>query len=277
MVIFLYVAEINLFSINAPYSDDFNAVLGFLNSYQNLEWREKIKLIFSQHNEHRIVFNRLIALAYLEVFEKINFIYLAWIGAFGWFLVIGLLWRYSNKNEVKIYEFAPVVVLLLAFTHWELMTWAMASIQQYYQILFGLLAIYCMTNNQFWTAQIFFVIGLFTGGGGIIVAPIFCLYYFVQAKWRCLIYTSIVILSTFFIYFILLDYQHPLHHPSIVNAISSPKQLLIFFFLFLGAFSWGNHYFNILFGAILLALFLRISRSLFVKFPFFGGVAFLFF
>ena len=151
----IYVWAVLRYTVNMPYWDDYGAILNFLNNYVNSSFFEKLKLIFSQHNEHRIVFNRLIEIAQYKLFGEVNFLYLIIIGNFGWGLVILLLWNYTKKSSCSLLLFTPVIFFMLTFVHFELMTWAMASLQQYYQILFSLLAIYFMVTNKAISSYLF--------------------------------------------------------------------------------------------------------------------------
>ena len=42
-------------AVNVPFQDDFDSVFHFLTDYLAATPAEKLSLIFSQHNEHRIV------------------------------------------------------------------------------------------------------------------------------------------------------------------------------------------------------------------------------
>jgi hypothetical protein len=158
----LYGLAVYRYAVNAPFSDDFDAILGFLNTYQETDPKSFLNLILAQHNEHRIAFSKIIYAIYFTIFEKINFSPLIWIGNVGWFATIYLLWRYSKQFGIKLYQFVPVIIVLLTFAHYNSMTWSMTSIQLYFQILFALLALYAMVNQRPLSALGFFVIGLFT-------------------------------------------------------------------------------------------------------------------
>ena len=59
-VIALFATIIH-FGVNIPYQDDYNAVFDFLNRFTSTaDLQEKARLLFDNHNEHRIAFARVI-------------------------------------------------------------------------------------------------------------------------------------------------------------------------------------------------------------------------
>jgi hypothetical protein len=56
----LYLITIWRFAINLPYADVYDVVLGFLNNFSQLDPHQKLLSLLSQHNEHRLTFNRLV-------------------------------------------------------------------------------------------------------------------------------------------------------------------------------------------------------------------------
>jgi hypothetical protein len=69
------------YTVNAPVNDDYSAVLQFLNRYVSTSsWMEKLKLIFSQHGEHRIVFSRICSILSLKLEKQVNFNVLSFTG-----------------------------------------------------------------------------------------------------------------------------------------------------------------------------------------------------
>lgn len=205
----IYGITIFRYAFNQPVGDDYEAILGFLNQYTQTNWLRKIDLIFSQHNEHRIVLTRVFSLLDFYIIGKINFVHLIWLGTLGWLLSIYSLWRLSQSSGIRLSQFMPVAILLVAFSHFDTMTWAMASIQQYYQILFALICIGLMVNQRFVGSIIAYICGAFTGGGGLVLGPLMVVFYFSQRQWRSMWLTLFVGLLLYLTYFKLLDYRPP--------------------------------------------------------------------
>ncbi len=263
----IYLWTVLKYSVNMPYWDDYGAVLDFLNNFVVANVKEQIKLLFSQHNEHRIVFNKIIELMQYKLLGEVNFLYLIIIGNVGWFMTLVLLWKYSKKQNITIVAFSPVVLIMLSFVHFELMAWAMASLEQYYQILFSLLAIYFLVNNKLKVAFIFMIVSVFTGGGGVVLAPIFLLYAISSKNLKHIFLTLIVSISILLVYFVFLNYSKPGHHPSIAAVISDPILLITYMLTFIGNIG-KTKIISIVIGSILISLFALIGKKMYKKEPF---------
>lgn len=249
--------------------DDYDAVLRFLNQYLFSHPYPKIDLLFGQFGEHRIVFNRILELAYFKIFGTINFLHLVLIGNLGWILSIYLLWRYSRYTlKFNAFMFAPVAIMMLAFSHVALMTWAMASIQQYWQLLFALMAIYYLTSQQDIKANFFLFLAVFTGAGGLALIPLFVLYYIVNKRWKQLGISTINFVGILLVYFVIFDFEKSSHNPGMFEVLSNtPKVLLMYIMLFLGNFG-HTQYLAMAMGVILVVLSVYKGAYFFKKRPF---------
>lgn len=269
----LYGLAIYRLAVNAPFGDDFDAILGFLNTYQGSSPSSYLNLFFAQHNEHRIVLSKIIQTIYFTIFGKINFSHLIWIGNVAWFATIYLLWRYSKKCGITLYQFAPVIIVLLTFTHYNLMTWAMASIALYYQILFACLTLYAMVSHRPLLALGFFLIGLFTGGGGIAVAPLLLLFYALQRQWRLFVLALITAISGLCIYFLVFPYVSPTGHAHPLSNLLHPELMLQYFFVFLGGFVKESPLVSGVCGVLIAGLLVKYTKSIYKNSPYLWWVA----
>lgn len=231
-----YGATVLKYSANFPFWDDYDAILGFLNQREERNFLASFYALFDQHNEHRIALPRLIELAVFKIVGEVNFVHLIFVGNIGWLLTIFAIWKFSIRNSVSTAEFVPFVMLMLAFSHAELMTWAMASIQQYYQIFFAIMTITMMVKNRPNSTLILFIASSFSGGGGLALAPVIAGYYVHSRNWRRLGVALLVISALIAVYFPLLSYRHPSHHPAVWVAFSEPLRLAGYFVTFLGGF-----------------------------------------
>ena len=235
----IYALTVFRYSYNMPVGDDYDAILAYLNQFVVSSPAEKIHLFFTQHNEHRILLTHLISISELAIFGKINFIHLIWFGTVGWFLSIAAFWYFSQKEGITPFEFAPSAIVLLTFSHHEMMTWAMTSIQQYYQVCFGIMAIGFMVNKRVFPSSVFYAAAIFTSGGGMSLVPLVNLYYLSQRNWRELSISLAITTLVLVIYFVLLPYSSP---PSskILETVLNPSLLIGYFVGFIGAL--GNIY-----------------------------------
>jgi len=257
----LYVLAIWRYSSDIPILDDYDAVLGFLNDFVTASSaKQKIAVIFGQHNEHRLVFNHVITLLFFNLFDEINFKYLIYFGNIGWFAFLYVYWRYAKSIGITFAEFSPAAIILLCFCTSEAMTFATPAIQFHFQTLFTLLALLMMTKGFVFSAMAFVFLSVFTSGGGLLLIPVISLYCLFKMQWRNLLISSLISLVIIFYYFSFLPYSAPSHHPSLLSALSSPYIFILFFFGLLGGIGMINQL-GILSAVVLgvgsLAVFLR--------------------
>ena len=90
------------YSQNIPHWDDY-AIINFVNKFHATDdFFEKIKLIFAQHNEHRIAFTRVIALIITQIHGSLNF---QWMIVFGNLALVGILIvlvKFLKRNQLSI-------------------------------------------------------------------------------------------------------------------------------------------------------------------------------
>lgn len=233
----VYLYYVLRYSTNVPIADDYDAVLGFLHSFfQAGSPGEKLSLLFEQHNEHRIVFDRIVFLVQYLILGRVDFWQLTLFGNLGWIATV-IVSVVIAKRDLHLSPLAllPIPYLLLAFAHVENMYFAMASIQNYWAVLFSMLFLVCLVRpKRFFYAVALFPIALYTSGGGAVLYILGNLYLFMVKRWKPL---SVFFLSgTLFTAAYFIDYTKPAQHPSIVASLTNIQQTVLYFFGFLGSF-----------------------------------------
>src|SRR6476646_2868036 len=72
-------------AVDVPFADDFDVFVKFLVLYQDLDSPlDRVELVFSLHNEHRLVLSRLAALVQYQLHGVLDFRELILFGALGW-------------------------------------------------------------------------------------------------------------------------------------------------------------------------------------------------
>ncbi len=230
-----YIVVILKYAVNVPFYDDYNAILGFLNQfieYRTLE--KKLALLFSQHNEHRIIFDRIISLSYYYLFGVVNLNYLIAFGNLGWILSVLVLVSYAKKNfGLTLSGLLPIPYILLSFGHWENMFFAMAAIQNYWFVFFTIVLLIGLSKNKVILCCAVFSVTIFTSGGGIVLYLLCNSYFLIARKWRSLILFFVFSSVNMAIYFY--GYNKPPYHPSIIEAILNPLRMIEYFLAY-----WGN-------------------------------------
>ena len=212
--IIVYITIFAKFLVNMPNWDDYDAILNWINFViTKPTLAEFMTKLFAQHNEHRIVFGNLVSLISYFLLGKVDFISLSIFGALGLFASFLLIIYIGKKNNLTLIDLLPVPYLMFSLNQWELISWAMASISQYWQLFFSLLAITVISSsnrlNNLVLAFIFATIALYTGGGGLLVFPVIFLYLFVRKDNKSTFLWFILTCLVVFVYFIFLHYSAP--------------------------------------------------------------------
>ncbi|HRC71501.1 MAG TPA: hypothetical protein PK880_03090 [Candidatus Competibacter sp.] len=238
------------FSVNIPILDDYDTVLAYLNTPGSLRYQT----LFEQHNEHRVVWTRLVAEVFYDLFGQVDFRNLIYVGNLAFLLIFALLLKLFNLQKTPTIFFMPVPYLLFQPQAWENMTWATGALQNYFVLLFALLA-FCFWNRETWSgyflAGSFSVMAAFTSANGLLV--FFVLFFgearsfiaeqmnntafvkrsFTVKRSHLLVVLIILILLICFVYF--KNYRSVEQHPSVPRALLQPVQIVQYILLLLGS------------------------------------------
>ncbi len=225
------------YAINIPYGDDFGTALGFTNRFIHAGTaEERVRLILSQHNEHRMVFCRLIFLGNYYVLHGINFRYCIILGNLGWVLtVVMLILIFHRIFRLSLLQLLPIPFCLLSFTHRENMFFAMASLVNYWFILFSVAFLYCLSRFKFFGLSALFPVALFSSGGGVVLYPLGNLFLAARKRWK--LAWTFVGLSTICIFVYFHNYIKPSHQP-LYEVVLHPFRTIAYVFVYLGNIWW---------------------------------------
>ena len=212
--IIFYIYIVAKFLLNMPNWDDYDAILTWINFVLSKpSLAEFMTKLFAQHNEHRIVFGNLVSLISYFSLGKVDFISLSIFGVLGLFFVFLLIIYIGKKNNLTLLELLPVPYLMFSLIQWELISWAMASISQYWQLFFSILSLTIIsTSNQLRNlvlAFIFATIALYTGGGGLLVFPVIFIYLLIRKNVKNTFIWFTLTCLVVFVYFIFFHYGAP--------------------------------------------------------------------
>lgn len=242
-----YFAFFFAFTLNVPYWDDY-AVLAFVINFTNPEWPGKAALFFSQHNEHRIVTLRTLALGFRALSLEINWTIIAFLGNLGLLGIVWILWKWAVRSFagpplLRGLAFAPVVFILFQPQHHELMLWAICAFTNVGAALFAFLSFFLLTRPggsgsppapalaaAFGAA----LLSVFTNGNGLFVLPIGALVLLAARKpVRLAAWSGAAVLAAGF-YF--LGYARNPVHPEIMPFLTKhPLEVLKYFLSVLGS------------------------------------------
>lgn len=270
------------YTVDIPINDDYSAILDFTNKIISTDSiSEKIKIFFSQHNEHRIVYDRFWTLISYKIHKQLDLNFLALIGNLSLipiFFIFGKKALKDQKQRNLIY-LIPISVLIFNISFHENMTFAMATLSNFTVFVFSILSINFLTKDtltqkMFILSIVFLILALLSQGGGMFIIPIsISLLVYKKQKKYLLIYIGIsVLLIALYFY----GYEKPPNSPSIIETILYFKiRALLFSFAFLGnAFNYYLIYTNdqsesigitTIIGVLLFMFFLYTIKSKYYK------------
>lgn len=235
-ILFLW-AELR-YDVNMPNWDDYDSVLNWLVTFSRPgSFMEKMDLLFRQHNEHRIVFDRLIELAEIHALGVVNFIYLDIFGFIGLVLLISIIFRLGRRSGLPNWTLLPLSFLMLSLSQNNLISFSMASIQVYWALTFSFLSFYfvtkCFDLKNMSIGFLFSVIASFTSAGGLIGFPTVFIYYMVNKKVGISFLWALGAIIIFWVYFVFFPY-HPTaigiasHHYAFTHPLNYLKYVIMF-------------------------------------------------
>lgn len=247
-----YCVSIIVFSVNVPVGDDY-AMLGFLNEFAAASGiGNKLHLLFSFHNEHRIVITRLIMLICTKITGSLDFRTLNLIGNSALLLTLIVIGRMLRLRE-KALKWALLFLIVLQPQPLKLMFYPMAGVQAYFGLLFSFLYLYFSLKDSGWwySALLFYLLTVLTTGSGIFLALLgIPILLYKKCYARATIHIAVAILVMM------------LYAPSSSNLpylIEHPLTVARFFLLLLGSVAQlpmlGSSSLQIGFSSVLLVYF----------------------
>ena len=257
-----------------PFWDMWNGYLGFYVKFMDGDWN----LIFSQHNEHRIIFSRVLFFIDNYFFQgSIVFLLLA-----NFILMILIAYVYICIQKYLIADIykrrilnAITIILIFSWIQHENITWGFQS-QFFVAYLFPLTAFYFLVLHKvkdeknlfyFSLALLFGVLSIGSMANGVLALPILILLSFILKLDYKKIITTILI-AIFFLYLHFSFYIQPIHHSSFSDGIlNNPILFTQYLLTYLGApfyFMIGKSYHIAQFFG-----FLLIGGSLFFTYKYF--------
>jgi len=169
--IVIFISFVCKYALNLPHWDDYDAVLAFMNSYKTAPISEKIHLLFSQHNEHRIFSSRLVFVMYKGLFGTLNFRHIIFANLLILISVFGLLVHLLRQILPSLWQVAALVLSICMFdlNNYENANFAMAGMQNFGIFLLFLYSMYFYSlspNKYILPAVLLQMVCVFSSGNG---------------------------------------------------------------------------------------------------------------
>ncbi|WKZ33410.1 MAG: hypothetical protein QY316_03100 [Thermodesulfobacteriota bacterium] len=226
------------YAANVPYWDDYSAILDFLIRYQDAEGAfQRLGMLFAQHNEHRIALGNLATLVMYELTGTVDFRAMIFFGNAALLGMVLVFYRMFDADVRKPLYFIPVVFFLFQFQFGHTIFWAMASVSNFYVLLFTFSSLLVLEKGGrpfYMAAFLLAALASVTQGSGIFALVSCALLLLLKkdlrglAAWGAL---SAVVLALYFGF-----YEKPPEHPSMVKAVfEEPVNTVEYFFTLAGA------------------------------------------
>jgi hypothetical protein len=212
------------YAVNVPWMDDSDAFPDFLGRFlEAKDFNERIWLLFKPNNEHRIVYAKLMNLLHYALTGTLNMRTLTIISNITLFGMLWIFWRVIKEQKLPAYYFLPVPLLLLHPQYYLTSIWTITGFQYQPVIFFGLLGVYLLSKNTFWTflgAAFAVFFDSFTMSNGLFYWIVGMVILALQARYKMLGIWLIFTIATFKLYFYKFDTQandqgfdYFFHHP----------------------------------------------------------------
>ena len=162
---------LSVWSENIVFHDDY-ALLQFLLDWTDpaVPWGQKMHRLVEPHNHHRIVYDRLVALATYYLTGRMNVLMMI---ALGNAALLGIVWRFwtlFRSIGLPGWYFIPIPWWLLNLQSHENMFWGMAALQNFTVIWLMVEALHRLTRRDPVIGPLLLSIAaLFTSGNGLLV------------------------------------------------------------------------------------------------------------
>lgn len=261
-----YVA---LFGVNVPFYDQFDFLPMIDKLYNGTITGSDL---FSQHNEHRLVFPRLamLGLAALTGYNTVAEMYFSWALTLGIMALIYLLFKDTvGKSQLILLEFIPVAWLAFSFRQFENILWGW-QIQIYMCVLAFVAAVYFLNRAKqaqelnFLIAIGCAVVSMFSFFNGLIVWPAGLLFILMSdMKDKLLAAAAWTVTGIMFCLIYFIGWHSPENHPSLLFGLQNPLTFLQYLLINIGSSFGFEKNLALVAGLVLLAFGITLTYLLF--------------
>ena len=234
----LELIYIYLFGVNVPVGDQWE-IIPLIEMSQNGDL--VLGDLFDQHNEHRILFPRIImlTLAHITHYNTIAEMYFSWVIQLLIFAILVMMYKQSSGlSELSLLAFMPISWLVFSLRQFENILWGW-QIQIYLCVLGFIFSVYMLERAEKIDAK--FLLAIFGGilstfsfVNGLLVWPTGLIFlYTTKANKRLKGFWLIFSISIYYLYFY--NWVRPQYHPSPYYIIENPLKSFLYFVVNIGS------------------------------------------
>lgn len=149
VIVLRFFNTLNGFALNLPFEDDYDAILKFLVNYKDASGGEKLKLLLSQHNEHRMLPARIVYVLQYMLTGTVNFRTLIFIANVQLLVILGLGIFFIRRAFEEVWYLPAFVfgICLFDLNNFGNSNFAMAGMSNYSVIMFFFLSLFALELN----------------------------------------------------------------------------------------------------------------------------------
>jgi hypothetical protein len=235
------ILYINRFAVNVPFRDQWHLV-PLLQALSAKNLKGVLDLLWGQHNEHRLLFPRLVflLLAKISNWNVVSEMYFSLFVACLSLVGLGLIYKKACRGS--LWGFIPISWLVFSLGQWENILWGW-QMQIYLQVLGLILGIYFLSFKSLQSTTLAIVCGViasFSFNSGLVIWPVgLLLLATLRADKKHLALWGLT--GTLVIVAYYTDYTAPANHPSLTALFSSPFVAVKFFLVNVGSSLGGGN------------------------------------
>ena len=221
--------------INIPVGDDIYVMEMFNQLKETNTWWEKLSILFSQHNEHRLVVTRILALIQYGISGTID---LRWWIIFGNLSLIFIVILYNQHIGAQKWWILPISFVIISACSNTLIAMQNSNL---FSALFAVATIhFSLKKSSFKNSFLTFLcsgLSIFSNSGGFALLAVISAVFFFHKRYR--------LLSVWLIWAILLivgyywKYEPIYRHPTSELLFEQLPKAAQFFFAFLGSIAFN--------------------------------------
>ncbi len=222
-----YFYLLDLLAINIPKWDD-HGLRAFIMRFQEAQSiPQYVDAFWRQHNEHRIVYDRIVSIVDYTLTGHLNFVHLMWVGNFSLLFIVLVWWKVFEKSTVLLY-LLPIPLLLFNLSQWENMYWGMAALQNFGVIAWVMCCLYALAYQLPLGLSISLaILTSITSTNGLLIWPIGFLVLLLQSpRKKALIWLAVGIL-VWILYFLHYEKTEQPTHPVPNKIIAYIRAVLL--------------------------------------------------
>ncbi len=260
----LFIIAIYPNLINLPTGDDIYTMEIFNQLQTAPTWWNKVQLLFSQHNEHRILVTRLVALLQYAISGYVDLRWWIIVGNLSLLLIACLFYKNIASDS---WLFLPIVFIIICPASNTLAAMQNANL---FSVAFGLASLHFALKNtkpsfDFY-AFLFAFLAIFSNGGGFVSFGLMGCIFLFQRRYQLLAIWAIYGLIIFTGYF--WNYEKIYRHPTTEKLFEQIPKAARFLIAFAGSIAFSPRLAKIT-GIVFLGLFgYIIYRRYYLRNPF---------